>query len=218
MIKSFLFDFDGTLVDSMPFWWKLDSEFLTSRGIEPNALIHRILWSMSVSEMSQYLHDRFRLPESPAEIAEILKQMMKPHYENDIILKPGVLEVLQSLREKDIKIGILSLSSHVLVEPYLTKWGIGSYFSAIFSSDDLGMPKKEPNIYNYALKQFHVCNGQTVLVEDSLYAIRVGEKVGMKTVGIYEKYAEEEWPLVCKEADETIENYSEWEKVEKKFL
>ncbi|MDD3236177.1 MAG: HAD family phosphatase, partial [Candidatus Cloacimonetes bacterium] len=69
--KAIIFDLDGTLIDSMSLWRRVDMEFLNSRGIEvPTDLFAHLPHGNSFIQTAQYFKDRFGLKDSTASIMQ----------------------------------------------------------------------------------------------------------------------------------------------------
>ena len=90
---------DGTLIDSMSIWGNLGREYLHSKGITNNIeeTIEEIA-PLTMSESAALLVERFPLNESAKTVAAKMNHMMDEHYRNDILLKPGVVKLLDELR------------------------------------------------------------------------------------------------------------------------
>ena len=93
--KAVIFDMDGTLIDSMQLWRNVDKDFLHSRGLKvPPDLFAELPQGNSFIQTAQYFKDRFGLPDSPESIMQEWTKMVSKHYETDIELKPGAIELL----------------------------------------------------------------------------------------------------------------------------
>ena len=99
MDKRFaIFDMDGTLIDSMPFWKDLASEYLNSKGVKqiPTDIPEQIK-PMTMSESAALFRQEFGLSGDPE---SEMNAMMDNHYRKDIPLKSGVRECLQKLYKR----------------------------------------------------------------------------------------------------------------------
>ena len=84
--KGAIFDLDGTLIDSMGVWEKIDREFLKKRNISiPSDYIEKIN-SMSFKKVAKYTIERFKLKESPEELIKEWNEMAIYEYSNNIKL------------------------------------------------------------------------------------------------------------------------------------
>ena len=99
-IDAVIFDLDGTLVDSMWVWKKIDEEYLSSHGKEVPNELNRELEGKSFRETAQYFKERFELSKSVEEIEEDWHNMAWDKYEHEVRLKNGVKKFLDYLKDK----------------------------------------------------------------------------------------------------------------------
>ena len=88
--KAFIFDLDGTLVDSMWMWKDIDVEFLSAYGYECPEDLQKSIEGMSFSETAVYFKERFALPLKLEEIKQIWTEMSLEKYRREVSLKHGV--------------------------------------------------------------------------------------------------------------------------------
>ena len=75
MIKGAIFDLDGVILDSMPFWEKAGEMFLRNLGLQPETGLAKTMYCMSMAEGAQYLKDRYHLG---MDEDEIIKASTRP--------------------------------------------------------------------------------------------------------------------------------------------
>lgn len=83
-----IFDMDGTLVDSMPYWHRLGAEYLVSQGIAPPHDYPRVLETMTLMEAADYFISELGVAFGKEDIMRQLNDMIEGHYHCDIPLKP----------------------------------------------------------------------------------------------------------------------------------
>ena len=74
--KGYIFDMDGTLIDSMPMWYSINEEFLTGMGVKFNDDIAREIGPLSVVAASDYLVKRFHLPVTARELTDAYMKLL----------------------------------------------------------------------------------------------------------------------------------------------
>ena len=133
-VKAVIFDLDGTLVDSMGLWKDIDIEFLSARGIEYHDDLQEKIEGMSFTETAVFCKDYYRLEESVEELKAIWNRMADYKYRYEVKLKPGVMEFLDCLKERGMKLGIATSNSKELIEAVNAAYHFDSYMSCIVTS------------------------------------------------------------------------------------
>ena len=117
MNKKFaIFDMDGTLVDSMPWWQGLAKEYLLKEGVEeisPEVL--EKIRPLTITESAVLFKEIYGIQGTPEEMAAKVNGLMAEHYKKDIPLKPGVREYLAGLKEQGVKMCVASATAEHLM-------------------------------------------------------------------------------------------------------
>lgn len=208
MDKKFaIFDMDGTIIDSMGFWKDLAAEYLRSRGIHeiPGDVLEQIK-PMTMSESAALFKQRFSLS---GDVEAQMNGMMDEHYREDIPLKPGVLEYLQSLHQKGVRMCVASATAEHLMESCLTRLGVRPYFEFLLSCETVGENKHSPRIFHEAARQLGAVPGRIAIYEDALYAVRTAKTAGFYVAGVYDEASAGSWQSITEIADEIIWNWED---------
>ena len=123
-----IFDLDGTLIDSMWVWEKIDETFLSELGLTVPKDMDKILEGKSFTETAVYFRERFKLEMSIEAIKERWNEMAWEFYTHKVPLKEGAKDFLVWLKEKNIKMGSATSNSIELVEAVLEALNIRDYF------------------------------------------------------------------------------------------
>ena len=91
MLKGVIFDFDGTLFDSMFIWDSVGEVYLRSLGREAEAGLQEILKPMSLRQSAEYLREKYRLPLSVADIMDGVNHTVEDYYFHTVQPKPGAV-------------------------------------------------------------------------------------------------------------------------------
>ena len=206
-----IFDMDGTLVDSMPFWDRLTEEYLDSLQLPPedHLDLKDAVEHLSMREAAELFQQAMNLDKTPEEIVLEMGDLMDRHYQEDIALRPGVKEFLEGMRAEGVVMCVLTLTPAPLAHACLDRLGVAEYFAFILCSDDIGLGKDRPEIFAHAAWEFGVYPMETIVFEDSHYAARAAKEAGCSVVGIFEKTHAEQWPVMQRICDVTVMDWHE---------
>ncbi len=178
-----LFDMDGTLLDSMPYWMSLDHSYLTAHGLEFTDEIIRATEKLRLRDVLVWYHEELGIGDSPEAMVDDCFSIMKRHYTEDIKVKDGVVAYLDELQAAGVKMAVVTASPLVLAHPAIETHGLEKYFAEILSIDDVGVSKTEPVIYDEGLRLLGGSRREEAVVyEDATYAVRTAHQAGYFTV------------------------------------
>ncbi|MBQ9988662.1 MAG: HAD family hydrolase [Clostridia bacterium] len=182
-IEGAIFDLDGTLIDSMVMWDTLASTYLLeTHGIVADPSVDDTINELNGVGACKLIREWFNLEETEEEIEETYCKIIRRFYCERVQLKPGVETMLKHLKDKGVKICIVTATARNLMEPALERLGIGHYVSAVFGGAD----KSKPDAYERALAFLNTPKENTVIFEDALYAIETAKAAGYPVVAVYE--------------------------------
>jgi len=207
LISAAIFDLDGTLLDSMWVWRRVDEEFFAARGIPIPEDYAQALHAMTFREVAEYTIQRFNLPESPEEVMAEWNAQCYSLYLNEVKLKPGAQEYLQALRERGVKLAIATSLTHQLLEAVLRNNCIYEWFDACTSADEVSRGKGYPDIYLRTAEKLGVAPEQCAAYDDILKSIEGIKAAGMTACAVYEPLSEQDWDKMCALADMNITSF-----------
>lgn len=188
MLKGAIFDFDGTLVDSMFIWDTIGEDYLRSLGKEPNEDLRTVFMPLTLEEAAEYYREHYDVTLSVKEIVGGVNAMVEEIYRTRVTLKHGVADYLRWLKENGTPMCIATVTDRYLVEETLERLGILHYFSEIFTCAEVGYGKDKPIIYRKALEHLGTTKNETYVFEDSLFALKTAKADGFTTVGVYDRH------------------------------
>lgn len=208
-IKAAIFDLDGTLVDSMGVWSKIDIDFLGKRNIPLPANLKDDITHLSFQQVAEYFKDRFKLTESTEDIMNEWHEMAYHEYSKNVKLKAGAKEYLEKLKASGVKIGLATSNSIPLLEATLKNNNIYSLFDAITVTDEVNKSKDNPDIYLLSAKKLNVAPEDCMVYEDILPAVTGAKLAGMKVTGVYDDASMDQMDMLKEKCDLYINNYHE---------
>ena len=175
-----IFDLDGTLLDSMYVWRRVDEIFFENMGMECPADYGPALAGKSYRESAEYTIERFGLTESWEEIVRGWTELAHREYAENVGLKPGAREYLTLLRRSGVKLAVATALPEYLYRPCLTHLGILDWFDALCSTDDTGgRGKSRGEVFLLAAERLGVEPKKCVVFEDVLEGVRGARCAGM---------------------------------------
>ena len=191
-IKAAIFDWDGTLIDSLMFWdvcWSMLGEvFLGSKDFRPTEEDAKRVRTVSMRDAMVIAHENYNMGRNADELLNRTNELIVEFYSGRAKLKSGVKEYLEHLYKNGVKMCIASATSPDMLKIAIKNNGLEKYFENIFSCDTIGVGKDRPDIYFHALKGLGADISDAWVFEDSVAAIETAVRAGFKVVGIYDKY------------------------------
>jgi HAD superfamily hydrolase (TIGR01509 family) len=191
-IKAAIFDMDGTLVDSLMIWnviWSAFGEkYLNDPKFAPRTEDDKMVRTLPLKDAMSLIHRNYALGKSGEELLALANEIMLDFYANRVELKSNVKEFLEFCNDRGVKMCIASATAPELIRVALKHCDIEKYFLKIFSCSLLGKGKESPDVFLLANEFLNEKTEDTWVFEDSLTAIETATKIGMKTVGIYDRF------------------------------
>lgn len=205
--KAAIFDLDGTLIDSMGIWKRIDEEYLEKYGFTvPNNLQEEIT-HLTIIETAMYFKEKFNIKDDIETIINTWNEMAYNHYSTTIKLKDGVIEFLNYLKNNNIKIALATSNTKPLLEATLKNNNIYHYFDAITISEEVGVSKSNPDIYLLSAKKLDIDPKDCIVFEDIVQAVHGAKLAGMTVCSVYDEISADQKDELMNISDYYIFNY-----------
>ena len=191
MEKTFLFDFDGTLVDSMPTYVKAVLSILDDFGVTYDEDIIKILTPLGYVGAAKYFRERYGVTLSVDEMVGKMKGIVLDAYFNKIPPKDTVVDTLKELKARGHSLNVLTASPHVTLDACLKRIGIYDLFTHVWSCEDFDTTKSDPDIYLKCAKELGVKVDEVIFLDDNYDADKTAKSAGVKVIGVYDPFSDE---------------------------
>ena len=187
MIKAIIFDMDGVLIDSEPYQLKQHEAYLRTKGI--NLTREKLNLSVGASPKLRWesiqdnFHGELTREKYDAEFTAFRRDI-DINYKD--ILNPGVLDLLNWLKNESYKIALASSANMNKIKMVLDQCKIENYFEDILSGEMFNHSKPNPEIYLTMAKRLNFYPCDCLVVEDSIHGITAAKSAGMYTVALEE--------------------------------
>ena len=206
MIKGAIFDFDGTLVNSMFIWDTFGEDYLRTLGKEPKENLTETFKTFTLEQAAEYYREHYGVTLSVEEIVDGVNDMVAEIYRTKVTLKDGVRAFLEGLRAQDVKMCVATVTDRAIVEDVLNRLGIRDFFVEILTCAEVGCNKETPHIYRAALQVLGTRKEETVVFEDALHALMTAKNDGFPVAAVYDKHEAKQIEMKS-EADYYISDY-----------
>ena len=204
-----LFDLDGTLIDSNGVWREVDYKFLNKRNLEAtneylDAVSHAIF-----PTAARFTIDYYHLNESPESIMDEWMALAKDAYENQIPLKPGVLDYLRQQAAAGETLALVTACVPELGYAVLKRHGLTPLFQHLVFAQELGIEKRDPRFFHQVLSLLNTSPVDCVFYEDSPKNCAIAKEMGMTVVGILDPLYTNEEAMMHQTCDRCIKDFTE---------
>ena len=189
-MSTYLFDFDGTLVDSMPTYGELMLRILDENGIEHSDDILKIITPLGFIDTAWYFI-KMGLKMEHSALVGLMNEYAIDAYSNRIPAKENVIEVLRELKARGHSLNVLTASPHDTLDPCLKRLGIFDIFDNVWSCNDFNTNKSNPDIYRMAAARLGVAVEDVIFLDDNYNADRTAKAAGMRVFGVFDESSRE---------------------------
>lgn len=207
-MKHYLFDFDGTLVDSMPTYGSIMLRILDEEGIAYGDDIIKIITPLGLKGAAEHFIG-MGVQRSTEEIIQLYLEYAVEAYTNDVPAKNNVAVVLQTLKRRGAGLHVLTASPHSTLDPCLKRLGLYDIFDNVWSCEDFKTTKADPEIYRLAAQKIGADVTDVLFLDDNYNADKTAKEAGMQVCGVYDVSSAEYTDEIKSVTDYYITDFSE---------
>ena len=195
----YLFDLDGTLIDSNGIWVDVDRAFLSRRGLPYTREYREHMAHLIFPLAAEFTRDYCALEESCEDIMAEWMELAADNYAH-VALKPGARELLEALKGAGERLAVFTSAVPAHCDTALAVHGLTPYFERVIYAHRLGMNKSSPEAFRRASELLGAAPGECILLDDSARSCRAAKEAGFRVYGVYDaEFAdtEEEMSAFC---------------------
>ncbi len=190
-ITTVIFDMDGTLIDSMWIWPKVDEKFFEKEKIRLPKNLQKEIEGLSMHDTARYFLDNFPISYEVEELISLWNSMAEYEYQNEVDYKPGALHFLKELKRLGIKTGIATSNSRELVEAADKTLQFSKYIDCIVTSKEVPNGKPAPDIYLKVAGELGAKPENCLVFEDIPNGILAAKRANMRTCAIHDEFSKD---------------------------
>lgn len=240
--KVIIFDLDGTLIDSVGIWNKIDEILIKEIGTKEldnvdignqrdTKLKEYRSFPDAYLEYCGFLKDKYESEMSKEEIKKLRYEIADRYLKEVVDYKPNAEKVLKYLKEKGFILVIASTTNDSTIEKYkhynkniIEKANFENTFELVYSKGAVKEIKPNPEVHYKIINELNVKPAECLIVEDALVGVEAAKNAGIEVAVIYDKYSECNREQINQLANYQFENFNqmletikaELEKVESK--
>jgi HAD superfamily hydrolase (TIGR01509 family) len=183
-LRAVIFDLDGVLADSEPWWNEIDAKLLGEYGVNYRGEYHQDVLGVSYQLAIEFYKNTFHLSASSEELMRRRGQIATEFFTNRVGLFPSAKATLEQLNEMKLHLAVATSSVSASSRPFLERTGIKGFFRVIVTGDQIERGKPHPEIYLHTAEKLDMAPGGCLVVEDALSGVAAGKAASMRVAAI----------------------------------
>jgi sugar-phosphatase len=185
-LGAVIFDMDGVIVDSEPFWRRVEADCFDELGADIRPFLgHGLTMGLRVDQAIHFLV-------TASELTDVDEQALEQKVVARIVatitaeaeLMPGVMEALDLFSDAGVAIGLASGSTPPVITAVMDKFDLAARFEVICSAADDVLGKPNPAIFLRAAAALGIGAQATLVIEDSLNGVIAAKAAMMRCVAV----------------------------------
>ena len=182
--RAVIFDLDGVLADSEPWWNEIDAKLLAEHGVTYRGEYHGPVLGVSYRLAIEFYKKAFGLSASVEELMRRRGEIAADFFANRIDVFPSAKPVLQELRQMNLHLAVATSSVSASARPFLARHALTPFFEAVVTGEEVEHGKPHPDIYLRVAEKLGVTADACLVIEDALSGIAAAKAAKMRVAGI----------------------------------
>jgi len=182
--SAIIFDLDGLLADSEPWWNQIDAKLLAEYGSDYHGEYHREVLGVSYPLAIDFYKKAFGITATTEEMMKRRGEIATEFFRDKVGLFSGAKEVLEELKKMKLRLAVATSSVASSARPFLNRHQITKFFDVVVTGDEVEHGKPAPDIYLAAAKKLNVSTADCLVIEDAFSGIAAAKAAKMRVVAI----------------------------------
>src|SRR4029077_12165167 len=182
--SAVIFDLDGVLADSEPWWNQIDAKLLAEHGVSYHGEYHRNVLGVSSRLAVEFFKNAFQISASVEELMRRRGEIATDFFANRVGLFPSAKATLEQLRGMKLHLAVATSSVSASARPFLERTGTDSFFDVILTGDEVQRGKPDPDIYLLTAKKLGMAPEACLVIEDALAGVSAAKAANMRVAAI----------------------------------
>jgi HAD superfamily hydrolase (TIGR01509 family) len=183
-MRAIIFDLDGVLADSEPWWSKIDAKLLAEYGVTYRGEHHQNVVGVSYRLAVEFYKKAFGLSVPTEEMMRRRGEIATEFFANRVGLFRNVKEVLEELRQMNLHLAVATSSVSASARPFLNRNQLTGFFEIIITGEEVQHGKPAPDIYLCAASHLGIPANACLVVEDALPGAAAARAADMHVAAI----------------------------------
>ena len=184
MLSAVIFDLDGVLADSEPWWSQIDAKLLAEYGATYRGEYHQNVVGVSYRLAVEFYKKAFGLSVPTEEMMRRRGEIATEFFANRVGPFPNVKEVLEELRQMKLHLAVATSSVSESARPFLDRHHLTGFFEFIVTGEEVERGKPAPDIYLRAADKLGIPADACFVVEDALPGVAAAKAAKMRVAAI----------------------------------
>ena len=182
--RAVIFDLDGVLADSEPWWNEIDKKLLGEYGVTYRGEYHRNVLGVSYRLAMEFYKKVFGLSVPIEELMRRRGEIAAEFFAKRVGLFPSTRAVLVELRRMNLRLAVATSSVGASARPFLDRHRLTAFFEVIVTGEEIERGKPSPDIYLSAAEKLGIPADASLVIEDALSGIAAARAAGMRVAAV----------------------------------